>query len=107
MTPREPEALTNAEQVARAARRPMSDDDTQSSRRRSPRMKAQNVEVLADVITPDLTAAQFAALKGVSTRTVRNWIALGYLKANRVGPRLVRIPAAELHRIDTPMTNPW
>ncbi len=57
----------------------------------------------AGVHAPDLTVAQFAALKGVATRTVRSWIAHGYVRAVRVGPRLVRIPATELDRIGTPI----
>ncbi len=54
-------------------------------------------------VIPDLSAAEFAAAKGVSIRTVRNWIAAGYVRATRVGPRLVRIPASELDRIGTPI----
>ena len=54
-------------------------------------------------VDPDLSAAEFAAAKGVSVRTVRNWIAAGYVRPTRVGPRLVRIPATELERISTPI----
>lgn len=41
-----------------------------------------------------------AASRGVSTRTVRRWIAAGLLPAYRVGPRLVRIDPADLDRLD-------
>jgi excisionase family DNA binding protein len=33
---------------------------------------------------------------GVSTKTVRRWIASGHLSAQRVGPRLIRIPSASI-----------
>ena len=52
---------------------------------------------------PDLSAAEFAALKGVTTRTVRKWIAAGYVRAERVGPKLIRIPASELNRVGSPI----
>jgi excisionase family DNA binding protein len=53
---------------------------------------------------PDLSVAEFAALKGVTTRTVRKWIAAGYVKAERVGPKLIRIPASELERVGNPIS---
>lgn len=39
----------------------------------------------------------------VSERTIRDWISSSYLRAERVGPRLLRIPASELDRICTPV----
>ncbi|MGV8973374.1 MAG: helix-turn-helix domain-containing protein [Rhodoglobus sp.] len=39
----------------------------------------------------------------VSTRTIRNWISAGHIGAERVGPRLIRIPASELERIGRPI----
>lgn len=33
---------------------------------------------------------------GVSGRTVRRWIAAGYLKGYRIGPKLLRVKVAEL-----------
>lgn len=53
-----------------------------------------------------LTPAQFAAAMSVSTRTVRNWINTGIIHATRVGPRLIRIPATEIHRVATPIVEP-
>ncbi len=50
-----------------------------------------------------LTPAQFATAMSVSTRTVRNWINAGVIHATRVGPRLIRIPATEIHRVATPI----
>ena len=50
-----------------------------------------------------LSIRDFAEAMGVSTKSVRNWIAAGYVKAERVGPRLIRIPASELDRIGTPV----
>lgn len=39
----------------------------------------------------------------VSSKTVRRWIAAGHISAERVGPRLIRIPASELDRIGSPI----
>ena len=50
-----------------------------------------------------LTPLEFAAAMGVSIRTVRNWIAYGYVRATRVGPRLIRIPSTEVGRIAVPL----
>jgi len=50
-----------------------------------------------------LSIRDFAEAMGVSTKSVRNWIAAGYVKAERVGPRLIRISASELGRIGTPV----
>ncbi|MEO7980341.1 MAG: helix-turn-helix domain-containing protein [Sporichthyaceae bacterium] len=44
--------------------------------------------------------AEAAASRGVSTRTVRRWIAAGLLPAYRVGPRLVRINPEDLDKLD-------
>jgi excisionase family DNA binding protein len=44
--------------------------------------------------------AEAAASRGVSTRTVRRWIAAGLLPAYRVGPRLVRIDPDDLDRLE-------
>ena len=43
-----------------------------------------------------LTVQESAALVGVSHKTVRRWISSGRLTAYKMGPRLVRIDAAEL-----------
>ena len=48
-----------------------------------------------------LSIREYAEVKGVNPKTVRAWIANGYLQAERVGPRLIRIPASELDRIGT------
>ncbi|WP_300082380.1 excisionase family DNA-binding protein [Propioniciclava sp.] len=50
-----------------------------------------------------LTPAEFAAALSVSIRTVRNWIADGVVQATRVGPRLIRIPTAEIQRVGVPV----
>lgn len=47
-------------------------------------------------MTDQLTIPQVAERFGVSTKTVRRWIASGDLPARRVGPRLVRIDAADV-----------
>lgn len=72
--------------------------------KQSPRAKrGEGTSVTRLEVIPDLSAAQFAAAKGVSVRTVRSWIAEGYVRATKVGPRLVRIPASELERISKPI----
>ncbi len=43
-----------------------------------------------------LTIAQVALERGVHVNTVRRWIALGYLRAERVGPRVIRINADDV-----------
>lgn len=43
-----------------------------------------------------LSVADAAAYAGVSTRTVRRWIAYGRLPGYRVGARLVKVDQAEL-----------
>ena len=43
-----------------------------------------------------LTVQDGAARASVSTKTIRRWIARGELNGYRMGPRLVRIDAAEL-----------
>lgn len=70
---------------------------------RSPRSRAGLDPARHPRQLPDLSAAEFAALKGVTTRTVRKWIAAGYVKAERVGPKLIRIPASELERVGNPI----
>jgi excisionase family DNA binding protein len=70
---------------------------------RSPRSRT-GLEAARSRPMPDLSVAEFAALKGVTTRTVRKWIAAGYVKAERVGPKLIRIPASELERVGNPIS---
>lgn len=46
---------------------------------------------------PDtLSIAQAAAVLGVHSHTCRRWIAAGLLPAYRVGPRLLRVRAADV-----------
>ena len=51
-----------------------------------------------------LTIEESADLLSVSTKTIRNWIAAGRVKADRVGPRLVRIDQASLEALVRPIT---
>ena len=51
----------------------------------------------------DLTIAELAELKSVSTKTVRRWIAAGSLDAYRVGARLIRIRAESITRLESPL----
>lgn len=48
----------------------------------------------ANMLSMDDAARRY----GVSTKTVRRWIASGQINAIRVGPRLIRIDADELDR---------
>lgn len=50
-----------------------------------------------------LSVRDAAESLGVTEKTIRNWIAAGHIKADRVGPRLIRIPSSELARIGTPV----
>jgi excisionase family DNA binding protein len=43
-----------------------------------------------------LTVAEVAEARGVHVNTVRRWIAEGYLRAERVGPRIIRINADDV-----------
>lgn len=53
---------------------------------------------------PELIGLQEAADRcGVCYRTIRRYIAAGHLNAVRVGPRLLKIDAAELERIKQPV----
>jgi excisionase family DNA binding protein len=52
---------------------------------------------------PQLTIAAAAEARGVSTRTVRRWIAGGLLPAYRCGPRLVRIDPRDLDQLARPI----
>ncbi len=47
----------------------------------------------------ELSIRQAADEKGVHPHTIRRWIAAGILPARRVGPRLIRITAADLERV--------
>lgn len=53
--------------------------------------------------TTRITIAEAAERYGVSTRTIRRYIANGLLPAYRMGPRLVRIEEADLDRIEQRM----
>jgi len=46
-----------------------------------------------------LTVTEAASRLSVSKTTIRRWIDAGTLRADHVGPRLVRIPTTELARL--------
>ncbi|AEJ95135.1 helix-turn-helix DNA binding domain protein [Mycobacterium phage SoYo] len=48
---------------------------------------------------------QVADHLGVSTRTVRNYIADGRLKAIRLGPRLIRVERSSVEELMRPIGN--
>lgn len=52
------------------------------------------------VASRSLTIAEAAELRGVSTKTIRRWIAAGLIPAYRVGPHLIRLDPADLDRLD-------
>lgn len=47
----------------------------------------------------DLSIQEAAQRRGVTTKTVRRWIALGLVPAYRVGPKLIRIREDDLEAI--------
>lgn len=54
--------------------------------------------------TPQLISLNDAAERlGVNYRTIRRWIAAGKMDAVRVGPRLLKIDAAQLDRVMSPV----
>lgn len=48
-----------------------------------------------------LTVSEVASRLSVSKTTIRRWIGAGVLRADHVGPRLVRIPTTELARLSS------
>lgn len=49
---------------------------------------------------PEAVSVQKAAeILGVNPMTIRRWIKASYIRASRVGPRLIRIPRSELQRM--------
>lgn len=53
---------------------------------------------------PELISVTEAAERlGVNYRTIRRWIAAGRIDAVRVGPRLLKIDAAQLDRVMRPV----
>ncbi|UOG22160.1 helix-turn-helix domain-containing protein [Gordonia amicalis] len=50
-----------------------------------------------------LSVEQAGQIVGVSGRTIRRWVASGQLTGYRVGPKLLRVSAAELDRLATPV----
>lgn len=50
-----------------------------------------------------LTVAEAAKLYSVHPKTIRRWIAEGRIRAERVGPRLIRIDAEELRKLIEPL----
>jgi excisionase family DNA binding protein len=46
-----------------------------------------------------LTVAEAAGRLGVCERTIRRYLAAGVIAGTRVGPKLIRIDAAELDRL--------
>ena len=54
--------------------------------------------------TPEMISLTDAAQRlGVNYRTIRRWIAAGRIDAVRVGPRLLKIDAAQLDRVMSPV----
>ena len=50
-------------------------------------------------LPPDLSIQEAAHARGVTTKTVRRWIAQGLVPAYRVGPRLIRIREDDLKNL--------
>ena len=55
-------------------------------------------------VFPDLLSIQEAAdFIGVNECTIRRYIARGRLRANRIGPRLIKIDRAEVEKLFEPI----
>ena len=55
-----------------------------------------------------MSQAEAAEYLGVSTRTIRSYIARGILRANRIrGSRLIRIDSADLDALVRPLPTGW
>lgn len=54
-------------------------------------------------LPPLLSIQQAAAHLGVSEKTIRRYIAQGRIKANRVGPRLIRVDRESLMALANPI----
>lgn len=53
---------------------------------------------------PELISQQEAAARcGVHPKTIRRWTAAGLINAYRVGPRLIKVDAAELDKVLRPV----
>jgi excisionase family DNA binding protein len=50
-----------------------------------------------------ITIHDAAQRKNVSTLTIRRWITAGRIYAERLGPRLIRVDAASLDNLGTPL----
>ena len=50
-----------------------------------------------------ISVTEAAGRLGVNYRTIRRWIAVGRIDAVRVGPRLLKIDAAQLERVMSPV----
>jgi len=48
----------------------------------------------------DPSPAELAAEKNVTVKTIRRWIAHGYLDAYRMGPRLIRVRRDSVTRME-------
>ena len=55
------------------------------------------------VLPPRLGVPEAADYCGVDESTIRRWIARGQLRANRIGPRLIKIDRAELDKLIEPI----
>lgn len=51
--------------------------------------------------SPNFTTNDVAEHFGVSVRTVRRWVADGYLKPVRVGPRLIRFRPEDIEALES------
>ncbi|SBS78254.1 Gene 36 protein (modular protein) [uncultured Mycobacterium sp.] len=62
---------------------------------------ATRVDKLPFHSDPDVKAT--AAHYGVDPKTIRRWIARGYLTAYRVGPKLIRVDRASILKLSSPI----
>jgi excisionase family DNA binding protein len=54
-------------------------------------------------LPPQPTIKQTAEYFGNDPKTIRRWIAQGYLTAHRVGPKLIRVDRASILKMGSPI----
>ena len=69
--------------------------DAVNSRHGYPDPKAGSVDSGAEFITTKQAAKRF----GISTNTLRNWVAKGFIPCIRVGPKLLRFDPVEVDKL--------
>lgn len=62
-----------------------------------------NTATRVDRLSPQPDIKETAAYLGVDPKTVRRYIAQGYLTAHRLGPKLIRVDRASILKLGNPI----